>query len=223
MSPTHRPPPPLTGHSGTDEAPGTAGGLTLRSLWTTPIWWQWRTASRICWIQWLRQTAGAQCGGCGGAGPGPGGQRHWPEGAPGAPPHPGSAQAGPGPLPPHGRAASRPPQEPNTLLPGGLPSFTQAKPDPERGASCEGGQGEPTPHKAGWGVPVRERGGTWCGLPGTWPFLSTGSRPRGPHLSSRSPGQGRPGSTLGPEPGTPSGSSPALQGASGQRQRPGYP
>lgn len=30
-------------------------GLTLRSLCTTPIWWQWRTASRICWIQWLRQ------------------------------------------------------------------------------------------------------------------------------------------------------------------------
>lgn len=29
------------------------GGLTLRSRWTTPIWWQWSTASRICWMQWL--------------------------------------------------------------------------------------------------------------------------------------------------------------------------
>lgn len=28
-------------------------GLTLRSRWTTPIWWQWSTASRICWMQWL--------------------------------------------------------------------------------------------------------------------------------------------------------------------------
>lgn len=27
--------------------------LTLRSRWTTPIWWQWSTASRICWMQWL--------------------------------------------------------------------------------------------------------------------------------------------------------------------------
>lgn len=27
--------------------------LTFRSRWTTPIWWQWRTASRICWMQWL--------------------------------------------------------------------------------------------------------------------------------------------------------------------------
>ena len=27
--------------------------LTLRSLCTTPIWWQWSTASRICWMQWL--------------------------------------------------------------------------------------------------------------------------------------------------------------------------
>ena len=30
---------------------GEGGELTLRSLWTTPIWWQWRTASRICWMQ----------------------------------------------------------------------------------------------------------------------------------------------------------------------------
>lgn len=26
---------------------------TFRSRWTTPIWWQCRTASRICWMQWL--------------------------------------------------------------------------------------------------------------------------------------------------------------------------
>lgn len=28
---------------------------TFRSRWTTPIWWQCRTASRICWMQWLRE------------------------------------------------------------------------------------------------------------------------------------------------------------------------
>lgn len=27
--------------------------LTFRSRCTTPIWWQWSTASRICWMQWL--------------------------------------------------------------------------------------------------------------------------------------------------------------------------
>lgn len=31
----------------------TMSRLTLRSRWTTPIWWQWSTASRICWMQWL--------------------------------------------------------------------------------------------------------------------------------------------------------------------------
>lgn len=29
------------------------GTLTFRSRWTTPIWWQWSTASRICCMQWL--------------------------------------------------------------------------------------------------------------------------------------------------------------------------
>lgn len=38
-------------------APAGRAGLTFRSLWTTPIWWQWSTASRICWMQWLWQTA----------------------------------------------------------------------------------------------------------------------------------------------------------------------
>lgn len=43
------PRPPFTGHAGADGRPGTGrAGLTFRSLWTTPIWWQWRTASRIC-------------------------------------------------------------------------------------------------------------------------------------------------------------------------------
>lgn len=35
----------------TDSSHRAGWGLTLRSLWTTPIWWQWRTASRICWMQ----------------------------------------------------------------------------------------------------------------------------------------------------------------------------
>lgn len=34
--------------------------LTFRSRCTTPIWWQWSTASRICWMQWLHaNTRGA--------------------------------------------------------------------------------------------------------------------------------------------------------------------
>lgn len=45
---------PQTQHAVTDDrhlAQSEGGELTLRSLWTTPIWWQWRTASRICWMQ----------------------------------------------------------------------------------------------------------------------------------------------------------------------------
>lgn len=42
------------------EGGGTAA-LTLRSRWTTPIWWQCSTASRICWMQWLHaNTMGAR-------------------------------------------------------------------------------------------------------------------------------------------------------------------
>ena len=52
-TPTAPPGPPFSRHAGTDDRhlAEQGGGLTLRSLWTTPIWWQWRTASRICWMQ----------------------------------------------------------------------------------------------------------------------------------------------------------------------------
>lgn len=50
----------LTGFCITDGVPTPShrpipAAHTFRSRWTTPIWWQCRTASRICWMQWLQR------------------------------------------------------------------------------------------------------------------------------------------------------------------------